>query len=254
MPPQGNAFSSSIEIPRPDLSFGDSRIDALPAPRFLPATVDPLAELPDRRLFLKAMAFPCAAACVIAFARNSFALSTGNWGSPGNDDSRFRVEARFYEKLPDKMVRCKLCPRECVVAQGSRGYCRVRENRKGTYYTLVHSRVVSAHIDPIEKKPFFHFLPGHMALSVATAGCNVNCKFCQNWEISQARPEDLPAQYLPPKELASLAGNSHCAAVAFTYSEPTIFNEYVTRCGRSRTRCRSEERRRDQRLHPGRSR
>jgi pyruvate formate lyase activating enzyme len=228
MPPQGNAFSSSIEIPKPDLSFGDSRIDALPAPRFLPATVDPLAELPDRRFFLKAMAFPCAAACVIALARNSFALSTGNWGGPGNDDSRYRVEARFYEKLPDKMVRCKLCPRECVVAQGSRGYCRVRENDKGTYYTLVHSRIVSAHVDPIEKKPFFHFLPGHMAFSVATAGCNVNCKFCQNWEISQARPEDLPAQYLPPKELASLAGNSRCAAVSFTYNEPTIFNEYVT--------------------------
>ena len=228
MPPQENALSPFAEIAKRDLSCADSRIDALPAPIFFPATVGPLGELPDRRLFLKTLALPCAAACAMALTRNSFALNPATWGAGSEDDSRYRVEARFYEKLPDKMVRCKLCPRECVVAPGSRGYCRVRENRNGTYYTLVHSRIVSAHIDPIEKKPFFHFLPGHMAFSVATAGCNVNCKFCQNWEISQARPEDLPAQYLPPKGLAALAGTNRCAAVSFTYNEPTIFNEYVT--------------------------
>ena len=228
MPPQARILLRSATASTCESPFGDSRIDALPATKFLSATVDPLGELPDRRLFLKTLAFPCAAACALAFTRNSFSLASANWGVAGEDDSRYRVEARFYEKLPDKMIRCKLCPRECVVTQNSRGYCRVRENRNGTYYTLVHSRIVSAHIDPIEKKPFFHFLPGHMAFSVATAGCNVNCKFCQNWEISQTRPEDLPAQYLPPKELASLAGTNHCAAVSFTYNEPTIFNEYVT--------------------------
>jgi pyruvate formate lyase activating enzyme len=83
-------------------------------------------------------------------------------------------------------------------------------------------------VDPIEKKPFFHFLPGVLAFSLATAGCNVNCKFCQNWEISQAKPEELPATYLPPDRVASLAKQNQCPAVAFTYSEPTVFNEFVT--------------------------
>jgi len=228
MPPQAGTLLSSANSAMPFFSPGEGRIDALPASSFLRSTFNPLRELPDRRLFLKTLAFPCAAACAMALTRNCFSLPIGTWGTAGEDDSRYHVEARFYEKLPDKMVRCKLCPRECVVAQGSRGYCRVRENRNGIYYTLVHSRIVSAHIDPIEKKPFFHFLPGHMAFSVATAGCNVNCKFCQNWEISQARPEDLPAQYLPPKELAALAGENRCPVVSFTYNEPTIFNEYVT--------------------------
>ena len=206
----------------------EARIDALPAPLVLPVASALPTVLPDRRLFLKTLAVPCAVACAAAIARNCFAIPLPSWAAAEENDSRFRVEARFYEKLPGKMVRCKLCPRECVVADHDRGYCRVRENRSGTYFTLVHSRVVAAHIDPIEKKPFFHFLPGKMALSVATAGCNVNCKFCQNWEISQAKPEDLPANYLPPKELASMAGENRCAAVAFTYNEPTIFNEYVT--------------------------
>ena len=201
-------------------------IDALP-PTFECRATRLLRDDPDRRVFLKTLTFSGAAACVIGGTRDSYGIPLGPWETQ-EDDSRFKVEARFYEKLPDKTVRCKLCPRECVVANGSRGYCRVRENRKGTYYTLVHSRIVAAHIDPIEKKPFFHFLPGQMAMSVATAGCNVNCKFCQNWEISQARPEDLPAQYIPPKSLAAAAASNQCAAVAFTYSEPTVFNEYVT--------------------------
>jgi len=224
MPPQALIPAASLE----SLPCDDSLIDALPSPLTSAWNTVFRGEPPDRREFLKTLAFSCAAACVMGAARDSHGITLGPWAESQEDDSRFRVEARFYEKLPDKTVRCKLCPRECVVADGSRGYCRVRENRNGTYYTLVHSRVVSAHIDPIEKKPFFHFLPGQMAMSVATAGCNVNCKFCQNWEISQAKPEDLPAQYVPPKSLASAAADNHCAAVAFTYSEPTIFNEYVT--------------------------
>jgi pyruvate formate lyase activating enzyme len=103
-------------------------------------------------------------------------------------DARFTIEARFYEKLPYKKIKCKLCPRECVIDDRERGYCGVRENRGGTYYSLVYARVCAAHVDPIEKKPLFHFLPGSMAFSVATAGCNVNCKMCQNWDISQVAP------------------------------------------------------------------
>ena len=91
----------------------------------------------------------------------------------------------------------------------------------------MHSRVCAAHIDPIEKKPLFHFFPGTLAFSVATAGCNVNCKFCQNWDISQSRPEQVRNTYLPPKELASLAQQNRCPAIAYTYSEPVVFYEYM---------------------------
>ena len=142
-------------------------------------------------------------------------------------DARYVVEARFYEKLPYKKIKCKLCPRECVIDDRERGYCGVRENRGGTYYTLVYGRVVSAHVDPIEKKPLFHFAPGSMAFSVATVGCNVNCKMCQNWEISQIRPEQARATYLAPAQLAEMASQGHCASIAYTYSEPTVFSEYV---------------------------
>ncbi len=191
---------------------------------FIPGILDPPT---DRRTFLKVATLPCLTAGVAACLRSRSAFA---FDAPltGENDARFRVEARFYEKLPGRDVRCKLCPRGCVVGDGQRGRCRVRENRGGTYYSLVHSRVCAAHIDPIEKKPFFHFHPGILAFSLATAGCNLSCKFCQNWEISQARPEDLPARYMPPAEVASLAKQNHCPAVAFTYSEPTVFNEFVT--------------------------
>jgi pyruvate formate lyase activating enzyme len=147
--------------------------------------------------------------------------------APPEDDSRYIVEAQFYEKLPYKKTKCKLCPRECVIDDRERSYCGVRENRGGSYYTLVHSRVAAAHIDPMEKKPLFHFCPGTLAFSVATAGCNVNCKFCQNWDISQARPEQVRSAYLPPKELANLARQYRCPSIAYTYSEPVVFYEYV---------------------------
>ena len=180
----------------------------------------------NRRTFLKMVTLPCLAACAATYLPASAFHATGP--PTREDDGRFRVEARFYEKLPGKKVRCHLCPRGCVVGDRQRGHCRVRENRGGSYYTLVHSRVCAAHIDPIEKKPFFHFRPGILAFSLATAGCNVNCKFCQNWEISQSLPEDLPATYMPPADVAALAKRNQCPAVAFTYSEPTVWNEFVT--------------------------
>jgi pyruvate formate lyase activating enzyme len=142
-------------------------------------------------------------------------------------DAQYITEAKFYEKLPYKKIKCKLCPRECVIDDHERGYCGVRENRGGTYYTLVHSRIAAAHVDPIEKKPLFHFLPGSLAFSVATAGCNVNCKMCQNWDISQSRPEQVRAVSMPPRALAEAAQKYRCASVAFTYSEPVVFYEYV---------------------------
>jgi len=140
------------------------------------------------------------------------------------------VEARHYKKLDELKVECTLCPRACTVADMERGYCGVRENRGGTYYTLVHGRVCSAHIDPIEKKPLFHFLPGTEAFSIATAGCNIECLFCQNWQISQFRPEQVTARHITPAQCAALAENGGCASIAYTYSEPVIFFEYMYDC------------------------
>jgi pyruvate formate lyase activating enzyme len=180
----------------------------------------------DRRAFLKCALVSGTALSVCHLARPAVAIPS--WPVPQKqDDSRFTVEARFYQKVQNKKIKCKLCPRECTVGDRERGYCGVRENHGGTYYTLVHSRVCAAHIDPIEKKPFFHYLPGTLALSLATAGCNVNCKFCQNWDISQVRPEQVPADYAPPKLVADLAKQHGCPTIAYTYSEPVVFSEYL---------------------------
>jgi len=140
------------------------------------------------------------------------------------------VEAKYYKKLEHKEIECELCPRECMVGDRERGYCGCRENQNGTYYTLVHSYPCSAHVDPIEKKPFFHFLPGTKAFSIATAGCNINCKFCQNWEISQVRPEQVKTYYLPPEDVVSYAQESGSRSIAYTYSEPIVFYEYMLDC------------------------
>jgi pyruvate formate lyase activating enzyme len=135
--------------------------------------------------------------------------------------------ASYWEPLENNWVRCGLCPRRCVVGPGQRGYCEVRENRDGTYYTLTYGNPCAINVDPIEKKPFFHFLPGTTAFSVATAGCNLDCKFCQNWQISQSRPEDLYNYRLSPEELVEAAVRSGSPSIAYTYSEPTIFYEYM---------------------------
>ncbi len=179
-----------------------------------------------RRMFLK-----CALASGAALGAGELAspkAAAAPWaGQQTQEDSRFTVEAKFYNKLPNKMIKCTLCPRGCVVGDRERGYCGVRENRGGTYYTLVHSRVCAAHVDPVEKKPLFHYLPGSLAFSVATAGCNVNCKFCQNWDISQSRPEQVPSDYAPPQRIADLARQYRCPTIAYTYSEPVVFSEYL---------------------------
>jgi pyruvate formate lyase activating enzyme len=180
----------------------------------------------DRRSFLKCAAMAGAACGVGAYGGTSVAMPLGT-GQPNGDDSKFVVEAKFYQKLQDKKIKCKLCPRECAVGDHERGYCGVRENRGGTYYSLVHSRVCAAHIDPIEKKPLFHYLPGTVAFSLATAGCNVNCKFCQNWDISQVRPEQVTSYYMPPQMVAALAQQNQCPTIAYTYSEPVVFSEFL---------------------------
>ncbi len=142
-------------------------------------------------------------------------------------------EASYYESLPDSLVRCKLCPRHCVVPDGARGHCGVRENRNGRYFTLVYGSPVAINNDPIEKKPLFHVHPGEKAFSIATVGCNLNCKFCQNWDISQATPDDVTTKYISPQSIAEGAAKAESKVVAYTYNEPTIFYEYMFDCAKA---------------------
>jgi pyruvate formate lyase activating enzyme len=133
-------------------------------------------------------------------------------------------------------VRCLLCARNCLIVDGDRGMCRARYNHKGELRTLVYGRPISIHVDPIEKKPFYHFLPGSAAFSMATSGCPLRCKFCQNWEISQARPEDYGLERFEPRGIVEAAEARRAPVIAFTYNEPTVFTEYLTdiaRAGRS---------------------
>ena len=171
----------------------------------------------DRREFLRLLA--CSAlACPVAAAVDARASAAPELEAH---------PALHWKALDGGSVQCGLCPRGCVVSDGGRGACGVRENRGGAYYTLVHSRPCSLNVDPIEKKPFFHFRPGTTAFSLATAGCNLHCRFCQNWEISQARPEDLESAHVPPEEIVRRAVDSGARSIAFTYNEPTVFYEYV---------------------------
>lgn len=139
--------------------------------------------------------------------------------------------ALFCEALPNKHVKCLLCPRGCEVVPGDRGACGVRENRDGTYYTLVYGNPCAVHVDPVEKKPFFHVLPGSASFSIATAGCNLHCKFCQNWEISQVLPEETSNFDLPPAQVVAEAQKARAASIAHTYVEPVIFYEYMLAVG-----------------------
>ncbi len=143
-----------------------------------------------------------------------------------------RVEARYYRKLPDREIECLLCPRLCRLGDKERGFCGVRENDGGVYRTLVYGKACSVNIDPVEKKPFFHFLPGTTSLSMATAGCNANCKFCQNWEISQVRPEQVENFDFPPELAAAQAEKNRCRTIAYTYTEPTVYFEFAYDCCR----------------------
>ena len=137
----------------------------------------------------------------------------------------------FFTPLEDRRIRCELCPQSCEVEEGERGYCEVRENIGGSYYSLVYANPCAVHVDPIEKKPFYHILPTSRSFSIATAGCNFDCKFCQNWEISQARPDDTHNYDMTPEQVVQYASRYQCASIASTYVEPTIFTEYMIDIG-----------------------
>ena len=124
-------------------------------------------------------------------------------------------------------VQCELCPKMCLIEHGQSGDCRVRINIDGALRTVVYGYPCSIAIDPVEKKPLFHFLPGTKVLSTATAGCNLHCQFCQNWEISQANPEDTPAAFCPPAKLVEVTKENRCLSLAYTYTDPIIYYEYT---------------------------
>lgn len=135
--------------------------------------------------------------------------------------------AMYYQKLKDNIVECGLCFRECLIAPGKRGVCGVRENRDGTLYSVVYGKPCAVHIDPIEKEPVYHVFPGRTILCIATTGCSLRCKFCQNWSISQVLPEHVDCYNMTPKQVVELAVKNGCVGVSFTYSEPTVFYEYM---------------------------
>ena len=214
----------------------------------------------SRRQFL--LGIGAAAACG---AGASAGLSGSSWwerrieGSfgpaPATPPGPYSIEARYYssfssegelncvschgtteEPLPvshchtphsGTYVQCGLCPLRCIVADGERGNCRVRENRGGRLYSMVYGNPCAVHIDPIEKKPFYHFLPTAAAFSLATAGCNLRCLYCQNWSISQVPPEQTQNAVLSPEDIVREAQEREVPVIAYTYSEPVIFYEYM---------------------------
>jgi len=136
------------------------------------------------------------------------------------------IRARYYKK-DEAGVKCLLCPHACMIKQGESGKCRARKNIDGELYSLAYGNPCAVHIDPIEKKPLNHFLPATNSLSIATAGCNLSCLNCQNWQISQSSPDDFTDTRMMPDEIVHLADQRACASIAYTYTDPTIYYEYM---------------------------
>ena len=136
-------------------------------------------------------------------------------------------EAMLYEKLEGQKVRCELCGHGCEILAGKHGVCRVRQNVAGQLRSLTYGMLVAIHVDPIEKKPLFHYLPGTKSLSIAAPGCNFQCEFCQNWQISQSprRQEAIRGQAVTPDQIVTAAVNHDCKSISYTYTEPTVFFE-----------------------------
>lgn len=139
-------------------------------------------------------------------------------------------EALLWKKLDGERVHCYLCAHECKIAKSKLGVCGVRQNRGGVLHSLVYADVVAAHIDPIEKKPLYHFLPGSSSYSIAARGCNFKCGFCQNWQISQASGRDggiVAGRTMMPEQVVEQAVKNYCLSISYTYTEPTIFFEFA---------------------------
>jgi pyruvate formate lyase activating enzyme len=143
-------------------------------------------------------------------------------------------EAMFYEKLDEEKVQCFLCNHHCIIQEGKRGICYVRKNEGGTLYSLVYGKVISMNVDPIEKKPLFHFLPASSSFSIASVGCNFRCEHCQNFEISQypREHEDIAGYDVTPEDVVEAAIRNGCESISYTYTEPTMFLEFALDCAK----------------------
>lgn len=150
------------------------------------------------------------------------------FGERPSEKTALQKEARFYQILEDSEVRCTLCFRRCVIKDGERGFCRNRENHNGTLYCLVYGLPSAVHVDPVEKLPLKHFRPGSMRLNIGTASCNLRCKNCHNWHLSQSSIEEVDDyQELPPEDVIQRALQRRVPSISFTYNEPTVFYEYM---------------------------
>jgi pyruvate formate lyase activating enzyme len=141
-------------------------------------------------------------------------------------DSKYKL-AQWWEPADSGKLLCTLCPRYCKIGEGQAGFCFIRQNLDGKLYNIGYGRPTGFAVDPIEKKPLHHFYPGSGILSFGTAGCNLGCKFCQNWSMSKARLADINALHVSPEEVVKLAKEHNVPAIAYTYNDPTIFGEYV---------------------------
>ena len=173
---------------------------------------------------------------ILAVFTLTFFITQAQCQSHLSDKTKGHV-ASYWESMRDNIIQCLLCPRKCVISPGQRGFCTARINRDGVLYTLGYGNPIALHVDPIEKKPFFHVLPGTKAYSIAVAGCNMRCLFCQNWQISQAKPDEVNAYNMSPEDIVTNAKNSGSRFIIYTYTEPTVFYEYmldISKLARSR--------------------
>ena len=168
----------------------------------------------------------CCAARDFILGRKQNGLSIGFRNDAPDTLWKWSREASFYTRS-GALVRCQLCPHECILGDNDRGFCRARVVKAGKLYTLDYGNPCALHVDPIEKKPFYHFHPTMQILSLATAGCNLRCVNCQNWQISQSKPEHTENMDLMPERLVAMCEERRIPAIAYTYSEPIIFYEYV---------------------------
>lgn len=147
--------------------------------------------------------------------------------SKPNKRERGMKEALYYKKTGEKQVQCILCPHFCFLKENEIGKCKIRKNVNGILYSLSYGKPIAIHVDPIEKKPLYHFLPGTMSFSIGMAGCNLRCLHCQNWEMSQKGPEDIPTVDVKAGKIMKEALKSDCPSISYTYSEPLVSYEYI---------------------------
>ena len=187
----------------------------------------------SRREFIKRAAIAGAGITLGAYGLSRLLKDTSDYPSssdsqPDEDSGLWKWSREGYHYITlGENVRCQVCPNECILREGQRSVCQNKTNYKGVLYTLAYGNPCAVHIDPIEKKPLFHFLPSTAAFSIATAGCNLSCLNCQNWEISQKSPEETSNGDMFPEQVVENAEQSGCQSIAYTYSEPTAWYEYM---------------------------